>query len=119
MGVRPVRPVAQFALTGLAVVLVLGFIAVAALRKVGTREAIRDARQETRLAAAAVITPALPGDLPHASAAELARFDAVVRRSVLVEPVVRVKVWAADGFKASAFTLKPPAGRVMAAVATL
>ena len=43
-------PVLQFAVSGLLATLVIGLIGVAVLRHIGTREAVRDAKQVTRLA---------------------------------------------------------------------
>src|SRR3954469_7945050 len=47
---EPARAVLQFAVTGTLALLLLGFLAVTLLRNTGKSEAIRDARQTTRLA---------------------------------------------------------------------
>src|SRR4051794_12856976 len=55
----PFRAVVQFAVTGTCALLLLGFLAVTLLRNTGKSEAIRDARQTTRLAGEGVVAPAI------------------------------------------------------------
>src|SRR3954465_12019443 len=55
---EPARAVIQFAVTGTLALLLLGFLAVTLLRNTGKSEAIRDARQTTRLAGEGVVAPA-------------------------------------------------------------
>src|SRR3954469_16576006 len=57
---EPVRAVVQFAVTGTCALLLLGFLAVTLLRNTGKSEAIRDARQTTRLAGGGGGAPAIP-----------------------------------------------------------
>lgn len=91
------RPVAQFALSGLVAVIVLGFGATLVLRHLGRKEAIRDARQLTELAARGIVQPALtPGTL-RGDPAAIARLDRTVRARVLRDDVVRVKLWDQRG----------------------
>ena len=89
--------VAQFALSGMAAVAVLGFVAVQVLQRTGRNEAIRDAKRETGLAGHAVIAPTIGGGLVARRPAALARMDRTVRRYVLHDPVVRTKIWDASG----------------------
>lgn len=90
-------PVAQFAAAGLVAMALIGGIAIAFGRHIGTLEAIRDAQGLSRLAGRGVVAPAVsPGVLAGAPEA-VRRLDAVVRRRVLVDGIVRVKVWAPDG----------------------
>jgi two-component system, NarL family, sensor kinase len=91
------RAVLQFALSGLAAVALLGLVSVEVLRRTGTRQAVRDAREVTRLAGDGIIAPDIgPGVLAGRPAA-LRRLDRIVRRRVLRDPVVRVKLWAPNG----------------------
>jgi signal transduction histidine kinase len=86
---RTVRsPVTQFALSGLLVVVAVAVVGVLAVRHTSRDEALYDAKQLTELAGNAVVAPALrdPGSL-----------DRVVRRYVLRDPVVRVKLWDESG----------------------
>jgi two-component system, NarL family, sensor kinase len=87
----------QFAVTGTIAVLVLGFAAVALLRNTGTSEAIRDAKQLTRLAGVGIVAPAVTPALAAGDPKAVAAIDRVVRRGVLHDPVVRVKIWDAHG----------------------
>jgi signal transduction histidine kinase len=89
--------VAQFAAAGLVATVLIGLVAVAVMRRIGTGEAIRDAKQVARLAGEGIVAPnltpaALAGD-PDA----LRRLDRVVRSRVLRDGIVRVKLWTADG----------------------
>ena len=91
------RTVAQFAVTGLVAVALLGFVAVQLLRSSGTSDAIADAKRLSRLAgdsiAAPLLTPALLRGEPDA----VRRLDRALRRPVVRGPFVRVKVWDATG----------------------
>jgi signal transduction histidine kinase len=95
---RPVvRAVGKFALTGVAALVLLAFVAVRILQQVGRSEAVRDAKVETRLAGVGIVAPALSGGLLDGTPAAVARFDRLVRRRVLRDPVVRVKIWDGRG----------------------
>jgi two-component system, NarL family, sensor kinase len=89
--------VLRFALTGIAALALLAFVSVEILQRVGRREAIRDAKVETRLAGEAIVAPALTPGLLTGSPRAVARLDRIVHRYVLRDPVVRVKIWDAHG----------------------
>jgi two-component system NarL family sensor kinase len=89
--------VLQFAATGTIVVLMLGFAAVELLRHTGTSEAIRDAKQITRLAGEGIVGPNVSRGLERGDPAAIAAMDRVVRGRVLSGDVVRVKLWNARG----------------------
>jgi signal transduction histidine kinase len=89
--------VAQFVLTGVVAVAVLGFVAIHVLEQTGRREAIRDAQRETTLAGRGIVAPAIAAGALAGQPAAIARLDRIVRRSVLRDPVVRVKIWDASG----------------------
>ena len=90
-------PVLQFAVSGLVATLVIGLVTVAASRQIGTSEAIRDAKQLTRLAGEGIVEPELDERVLAGDPAALARLDRVVRRRVLRDGIVRVKLWTPDG----------------------
>jgi two-component system NarL family sensor kinase len=90
-------PVAQFALSGLLAMLVVGAVAVAVSRQVGRDEAIRDAKQAARLAGTGIVEPYITRPLLAGDRAAQRRLDAVVRARVLPAGIVRVKVWRGDG----------------------
>ncbi|MFL5886612.1 MAG: sensor histidine kinase [Thermoleophilaceae bacterium] len=89
--------VIQFAVTGTLAVVLLGFAAVALLRHTGTSEAIRNAKQVTKLAGQGVVAPNITPALEQGDPRAIARMDRIIRRSVLGDPVVRVKLWTAGG----------------------
>lgn len=91
------RAVVQFAFTGMAAVVVLGFVSVAILRHIGQSEAIRDAKHETQLAGHGIVAPELSTGLLSGQPAAIARVDSVVRRYILRDPVTRVKIWDVQG----------------------
>jgi signal transduction histidine kinase len=92
----PTRSVVQYALASLAGVVLLGVIAAAVLRHQTRDEAIREAKDLTRLAGR-VAEPSLTSGLYRSDPASLARVRAALETSVLHEPVVRVKIWTAGG----------------------
>jgi two-component system NarL family sensor kinase len=95
---RHVRsPVAQFALSGLVVVVVVAIVGVLAVRHVSRGEALRDAEQVTELAGDAVVAPAIEPGVLTGDPAALRKLDRVVRSYVLRDPVVRVKLWDESG----------------------
>src|SRR5918912_3262752 len=89
--------VLKFAASGLAVVVLLGVVGVELLRRTGTREAIRNAKETTRLAGRGIVEPAVTDALLRGDHRAVARVDRVVRRDVLRDPSVRVKIWTAAG----------------------
>jgi signal transduction histidine kinase len=91
------RPVAQFALAGLAVLAVFGVGSVLALRALAHHEALRDARQFALLAGQGIVEPTIGPALLRGDAAAIAAVDRVVQERVLGERVVRVKLWSREG----------------------
>jgi signal transduction histidine kinase len=95
--VSPARSVGQFALAALAAVVLLGLLAGAVLRHRTRDEAVRDAKTVTRLAGHGIAEPALTPGIYTGDPAARRRIWLALRREVLAEPVVRVKIWNADG----------------------
>lgn len=93
----PARSLVQFALAALAAVVLLGFLAAAVLRNQTRDEAIREAKDVTRLAGRGVAEPSLTPGIYTADPKSLQRVWLALRDQVLAEPVVRVKIWGADG----------------------
>jgi hypothetical protein len=91
------RAVLQFALAGLLAVLVIGAVTIEVMRSIGRSEAIADAEPASRLAGRAVVAPLVTEGVVAARPADVARLDRVVRRHLLGNPFVRVKVWTAGG----------------------
>lgn len=91
------RPLLWFAGASLLAVVALGFTATAILRRQARDEAIRDAKEITRLAGEGIAQPALRENVLAGDRAAQARFGRIIRDRVLNDPVVRVKVWTLDG----------------------
>jgi two-component system, NarL family, sensor kinase len=89
--------VLQFAITGMVVVLLLGFAAVELLRHTGTEEAINDAKRVARLAGDGIVAPNVQPGLERGDPKAIAAMDRVIRGRVLSDDVVRVKMWDATG----------------------
>jgi signal transduction histidine kinase len=95
--VSPARSLVQFALVALAAVVLLGVLATAVLRHQTRDEAIREAKDLTRLAGRGIAQPALTPGIYTGDPAARRRVWLALRKQVLTEPVVRVKIWTADG----------------------
>ena len=93
----PARSLVQFALAALAAVVLLGFLAAAVLRNQTRDEAIREAKDVTRLAGRGVAEPSLTPGIYTGDPKSLRRVWIALRDQALAEPVVRVKIWTADG----------------------
>jgi hypothetical protein len=91
------RPVLQFAVSGLLALVLVGIGAFFVLRSQGDTESVRDARRLTRVLGTTAIEPALTDRLAEGDPAAIARLDRLVRNRVVVDPVVRVKLWTPDG----------------------
>jgi len=91
------RVFAQVVAAGAVVLVVVAIAGAVASRKIAEREAVHDAAQTTDLLAESAIQPAITDDLVDGTPAAVAALDAVVRRSVLGDTVVRVKVWTPQG----------------------
>lgn len=87
------------ALTLIALVLVAVVLvgATLAASRLADREAVNDAANTANLLANSVVIPALSDELLTSQPAAVARMDQAVRRSVLPNGIVRVKLWRPDG----------------------
>ena len=91
------RPIAQFALAGLAVLALFAVVSVIALRELAHSEALRDARQFAALAGQGIVEPTIASSLLQGDRGAIDAVDRVVQERVLGERVVRVKLWGQDG----------------------
>lgn len=89
--------VGQFLFAGAAALVIVGLATSVAARRAGEREAIVDVRATTVLRAQGVVAPALDDAVLTGDPAAIDRLDEVVRRAVLDDDLVRVKLWRADG----------------------
>jgi two-component system NarL family sensor kinase len=91
------RPVAIFAVSGLAVLVLVAIAAAFALRSLAHDEAVRDARRLTTLTGRGIVEPALTTGVIRGDAPALARLDHTIRTRVKTHDVARIKIWNADG----------------------
>jgi signal transduction histidine kinase len=87
----------QFALSGLVAMLVVALAATIVLSRAGETESVRDARRLTEVLGRSVVAPTLDDGVVRGNRVQLATFDRLVHERVLRNPVVRVKLWTADG----------------------
>ena len=90
------RPLAQFILSGLVAVALLGLVAVEVMRRQGTDEAINDAKEVTRLAGNGLVAPSVNQGLLRGRAEDIRRMDKIVD-PIVNGSVVRVKLWNRQG----------------------
>ena len=90
------RAVAAFLVAGLVVLSAIGIVLALALRQTATAEAIRDARSLTHMMATTVVGPVLRDEAFVPGPAHDA-LDQAMRRLVLGNRIVRIKVWDATG----------------------
>jgi signal transduction histidine kinase len=94
---------AQFALSGIALLIVVGTIGAVALRHIARDEAMRDARTLTHTVSRGVIQPQISEAVLAADPVALRRLDRLVHQRVVDadggqdNSIVRVKVWDTDG----------------------
>jgi len=91
------RAVATVAAAGLVAVILIGFGTVELLRRQSAREAVDDSKVVTRLAGRGIVAPALTLRLLAGDREAVARLDRLVRSRVLVNGIVRVKIWTSSG----------------------
>lgn len=89
--------VARFAMSGLAVVVVVALIGGLALRHLSLIDAEHDAAHLTRALAMGIVQPAIDDRLVAGDRPAVRKLDRLVRGRILRDPVMRVKIWTADG----------------------
>lgn len=91
------RPVVLFMTVGALMVVLLFAILTWFAKRAATDEAIAEATSVTAVLAHSVAEPAIPRGLVAGNAAALDRFDNTVLHRLLVDDIVRIKIWTADG----------------------
>lgn len=91
------NPVAQFLAAGLVTLVVVVLATSALSRSAADEEAIADARSLTWVLATSVAQPAIPPGLTEGDAAAIDRMDRTTLDRLLVDDVLRIKLWDADG----------------------
>jgi two-component system, NarL family, sensor kinase len=90
------RAVLTFALLGLVVLVLVGVSGMLVLRRLATDQALDQAREFTRLSSR-VVERRVNDELLTGDAEASAAVASVVSAAVLHDPVVRVKIWTAEG----------------------
>jgi two-component system NarL family sensor kinase len=100
-GPRPVREaMIRYVAIGLATIALISVVGVWLFHRAGKAEAIRDAKDQTRIAAEGSVEPALGDGLLRGQPSALAAVDRVIQERVLSLPddaIVRVKIWDSSG----------------------
>jgi signal transduction histidine kinase len=91
------RAVAQFALSGLVVLVIFLVGSVLVFRSLGRSEALRDARQFAVLTGQGIVEPALRDGVLASRRSAVEALDRIVQERVLGDRIVRVKIWTAKG----------------------
>jgi signal transduction histidine kinase len=88
----------RYVASGLVAVVLVSLLGVWLIRRAGESEAIRDAKDETRIAAQGSVEPVVTDGLIRGDPRALAAVDRVVQERVLTEPsIARVKIWDRTG----------------------
>lgn len=89
--------VLRFALAGIVALVAASFVTALASRRLGTDQAIEDARRVSWVTARGIIEPNLTDGVLDMQPDALERLDFEVRQHLLAGSLVRVKIWDADG----------------------
>lgn len=89
--------VGRFALAGVIAVAGVGLASFLLMRNIGTDEATDSASEVARLLGEGVVQPRLSRGLVEGDPEAVRRFDRAVRDAVVADPIVRVKIWDAEG----------------------
>ena len=98
-GRLPLRPtsvsglVLRFTLAGVAATLLLALATALVSRRLGTREAVADARHVTWVNAVGIVEPNLQSSILTSDPDAVADVDALVHKRILTGSLVRVKLW--------------------------
>lgn len=93
------RLVIRYALTGLVTLILVSVVTAFVSRRLGTQEAIEDARRVASITATAAVEPVLQDSIGELDADAIVAVDDAVRFQVLerVPSLLRVKIWSRDG----------------------
>ncbi len=89
--------VLRFAIAGFVALVFVVMLTAVASRRVGTEQAIDEAKRVAFVSASGIVAPLLDDDVVAMDRAALDRVDAAVRDFVLQGSLVRVKIWSEDG----------------------
>ncbi len=81
----------------LVALVVVGLAATLLVRRIGTTQAIDEAKDLTSLVARGIVEPALSDGIAKSDPTAVATLDHIVRGRVIAPPIVRIKIWDAHG----------------------
>ena len=100
-GPSPVREaMTRYVAIGLATIALISVVGIWLFHRAGDAEAIRDAKDQTRIAAEGSVEPVLSDGLLQGKARAIAAVDRVIQERVLSRPdnaIARVKIWDSTG----------------------
>ncbi|MGZ8476240.1 MAG: sensor histidine kinase, partial [Candidatus Limnocylindria bacterium] len=88
---------AQFAVGGLAALAAVGIGSYFVMRHIGTTEAIGNAEDVTRIVGRQIVEPRVTDGIFRERRASIRRLDRVVKRDVVRDEIVRIKIWTSGG----------------------
>lgn len=89
--------VVRFAIAGFVALVVVAMLTAVASRRIGTEQAIDEAKRVAFVSASGIVAPLLGDDVVEMDREALDRVDSAVRDFVLQGSLVRVKIWREDG----------------------
>lgn len=96
-GVSIIAALVQFAVVGVAALIVVALVAGSRVRSTSTDESVRDARELALLLSAQIVAPRATPELLAGDPAAIAAMDEVIGDIVANGPVNRFKIWTPDG----------------------
>jgi two-component system, NarL family, sensor kinase len=100
-GPSPVREaMTRYVAIGLAAIALISVVGIWLFHRAGEAEAIRDAKDQTRIAAQGSVEPVLGDGLLRGKPSALAAVDRVIQERVLSRPddaIARIKIWDSNG----------------------
>ncbi len=90
------REVLQFAVPGFVALVLLGLVSYVVAQRVAEEEALREATTLAQVMARSAVEPYL-ADADLTESVGLSQFDEFARQRLLVDPVVAVRMWTAEG----------------------
>jgi signal transduction histidine kinase len=89
--------VGTFVIGSLVALIVVGIAATLLVRRIGTTQAIDEAKDLTSVVARGVVEPSLTNGIAQSDPQAISALDRTVKDRVITPPIVRVKIWDADG----------------------
>ena len=89
--------VGAFVIGSLVALVLVGLAATLLVRRIGTTQAIDEAKDLTSLVARGIVQPALSDGIANSDPQAIAALDRTMKARVIAPPIVRVKIWDSHG----------------------